>query len=233
MTFKERIQQREAHQIFIAPSLLASDLAHVADEIKVMERTGVDMLHVDVMDGHFVPNLTFGVPFVKMLKGLTHLPLDVHLMIDNVDDTIDWYLDAGADGITIHGEASTHMHRTIQRINDAGALSSVSLNPASPISLIEEVLPCVNMVLLMSVNPGFGGQAYIPDVTQKARRLVKKCAKRDCNPLIQIDGGINATTIEEAAGAGCRCFVAGSAIFNAKDPQKAVIDLREAAAKNA
>lgn len=233
MTLKERIQQRDANHMFIAPSLLASNLAHVADEVKAMEMAGVDMLHVDVMDGHFVPNLSFGVPFIKMLKGITDLPLDVHLMIDNADDTLDWYLDAGADGITIHGEASTHMHRTIQRINDAGVASSVSLNPASPVSLIEEVLPCVDMVLLMSVNPGFGGQAYISAVTQKAHRLMKKCAKRDCAPLIQIDGGINATTIKEVASAGCRCFVAGSAIFNSDDPQKAVIDLRNAAAQNA
>lgn len=232
MTLKERIQQRDANEIFIAPSLLASDLAHVADEVSAMEQAGVDMLHVDVMDGHFVPNLSFGVPFIKMLKGITDLPLDVHLMIDNADDTLDWYLDAGADGITLHGEASTHLHRSLQRINDAGVASSVSLNPASSLALIEEVLPSVDMVLLMSVNPGFGGQAYIPAVTQKARNLSKMCANRTCTPLIQIDGGINSTTIREAAAAGCRCFVAGSAIFNANDTYKAVTDLREAAANN-
>lgn len=229
MSLLETLSMRKPDDIFFAPSLLASDLSRVAHEVERITPAGVDMLHVDVMDGHFVPNLSFGVPFVKMLKKITDIPLDVHLMIDNVDETLDWYLDAGADSITLHAEASTHLNRSIQKIKDAGVAASVSLNPGTSLSLIEEVLESLDMVLLMSVNPGFGGQSYIPSVTNKTAHLTKLCASLNSSPLIQIDGGITLQTIGEAASAGARCFVAGSAIFHASDPAQALRDLRCAA----
>lgn len=229
MSLLDTISMRKPSDVFFAPSLLASDLSQVANEVERIAPAGVDMLHVDVMDGHFVPNLSFGVPFVKMLKKITDIPLDVHLMIDNVDETLDWYLDAGADSITLHAEASTHLNRSIQKIKDAGVAASVSLNPGTSLSLIEEVLDSVDMVLLMSVNPGFGGQSYIHSVTNKTMHLTEMCARLSNGPLIQIDGGITLQTIGEAAVAGARCFVAGSAIFNAPDPAQALRDLRSAA----
>ena len=229
MSLIETINDRNSDDLFFAPSLLAADLSQVAREVAQVEAAGVEMLHVDVMDGHFVPNLSFGVPFVKMLKKITHVPLDVHLMIDNADETLPWYLDAGADSITLHAEASTHLHRSIRTIKEAGAAASVSLNPATPLSALEEVLAELDMVLLMSVNPGFGGQSYIQAVTQKTSNLVTLCAQKSCNPLIQIDGGITIETIPESARAGARCFVAGSAVFNALDPQVALEELRNTA----
>ncbi len=229
MSLKDIINKRQADDLFFAPSLLAADLSSVAREVERVEAAGVEMLHVDVMDGHFVPNLSFGVPFIKMLKKNTTIPLDVHLMIDNADETLPWYLDAGADSVTLHVEASKHLHRSIQTIREAGAAASVSLNPGTTLGALEEILPELDMVLLMSVNPGFGGQSYIHSVTQKTSSLVWMCSQKSCNPLIQIDGGITVDTISESAQAGGRCFVAGSAIFKAQDPQVALEELRKAA----
>lgn len=229
MSLTNLLKDRKPEDLFFAPSLLAADLSHVAREVERVEAAGVEMLHVDVMDGHFVPNLSFGVPFIKMLKKITDVPLDVHLMIDNADETISWYLDAGADSITLHAEASTHLHRSIQTIKEAGVAAAVSLNPATSLAALEEVLPELDMVLLMSVNPGFGGQSYIHSVTQKTSNLLEMCAQKSCHPLIQIDGGITRQTISESAQAGARCFVAGSAVFNAQDPQAALAELRNTA----
>lgn len=229
MSLKDTINKRGPQDIFLAPSLLAADLSSVKHEVGRVEEAGVEMLHVDVMDGHFVPNLSFGVPFIKMLKKITEVPLDVHLMIDNADETLAWYLDAGADSVTLHAEASTHLHRSIQTIKEAGAAACVSLNPATPLAALEEVLPALDMVLLMSVNPGFGGQSYIESVTQKTKNLVEMCSLHSCNPLIQIDGGITTQTIRASAFAGARCFVAGSAVFKAEDPARALAELRRTA----
>ena len=162
-------------QITIAPSILSADFTRLAEAIELIERGGADFIHVDVMDGHFVPNLTIGPPVIAALKKIATKPLDVHLMIDNVDDTVGWYLDAGADMVTVHAEGTYHLHRVVQRIRLAGASPAVSLNPATPVSLLRDILGDVDMVLLMSVNPGFGGQSFIPGVLRKTTELVQLC----------------------------------------------------------
>lgn len=215
--------------ILIAPSLLSADFANLADACSLMERAGADLLHCDVMDGHFVPNLTFGPPVIKAIHNVTTLPLDVHLMIDNADTTVDWYLDAGAAIVTLHAETCQHLHRTLSRIKDAGAYCAVSLNPATPVSTIGDVLELVDMVLLMSVNPGFGGQSFIMRTVDKCKELVDMCEARGCSPLIQIDGGINIETAPLVTKVGARCLVAGNAVFGAADPIEAVVALRKAA----
>jgi len=215
--------------ILIAPSILSADFTRLADAIALIERGGADLIHVDVMDGHFVPNLTIGPPVVAALKKVATKPLDVHLMIDNADDTVGWYLDAGADLVTVHAEGTWHLHRIIQRVRQHGALPGVSLNPATPVSTLRDVLGDLYMVLLMSVNPGFGGQAFIPRVIDKTRELVALCGELGVPvPLIQIDGGINAETIVPCVEAGARCFVAGNAVFGASDPIAAIAEIRTA-----
>ncbi|MEI7814637.1 MAG: ribulose-phosphate 3-epimerase [Coriobacteriia bacterium] len=215
--------------ILIAPSLLSADFTRLADAIALIERGGADLIHVDVMDGHFVPNLTIGPPVVAALKKVATKPLDVHLMIDNADDTVGWYLDAGADLVTVHAEGTWHLHRIIQRVRQHGALPGVSLNPATPVSTLRDVLGDLYMVLLMSVNPGFGGQAFIPRVIDKTREIVALCGELGVPvPLIQIDGGINAETIVPCVEAGARCFVAGNAVFGASDPIAAIAEIRTA-----
>jgi ribulose-phosphate 3-epimerase len=216
-------------QVTIAPSLLSADFTRLAEAIELIERGGADFIHVDVMDGHFVPNLTIGPPVIAALKKIASKPLDVHLMIDNVDDTIGWYLDAGADMITVHVEGTWHLHRVIQRIRTFGASPGVVLNPATPVSALRDVLGDVDMVLLMSVNPGFGGQAFIPRVIDKTREVVRLCEELGLAvPTIQIDGGINAETIVPCVAAGARCFVAGNAVFGAPDPIAAIAEIRAA-----
>lgn len=229
MSLLSSLVNRKPGDIFFAPSLLAADLSQVAREVARVEEAGVDMLHVDVMDGHFVPNLSFGVPFVSMLKKITNVPLDVHLMIDNVTDTLDWYLDAGADFITVHAEACGDIPGTLARIKEAGAGACVSINPETPVARLAGSLGQLDMVLLMSVHPGFGGQSYIHEVTEKVRDVARRCEKLEHPPLIQIDGGITPETIGEAYRAGARCFVAGSAVYKAKDPARALADMRAAA----
>jgi ribulose-phosphate 3-epimerase len=217
-------------RITIAPSILSADFAHLADAVQLVERGGADLVHVDVMDGHFVPNLTVGPPVVAALKKIATAPLDVHLMIDNVDTTVDWYLDAGADIVTVHAEATNHLHRVVQRIRSAGASPSVTVNPATPVSTLQDILGDVDMVLLMSVNPGFGGQTFIPHVIEKVRELVSLCVSRGIDvPTIQIDGGINTETVGACVSAGARCFVAGNAVFGAADPISAIAEIRAAA----
>jgi ribulose-phosphate 3-epimerase len=216
-------------QVTIAPSILSADFTRLAEAIELIERGGADFIHVDVMDGHFVPNLTIGPPVIAALKKIASKPLDVHLMIDNVDDTIGWYLDAGADMITVHVEGTWHLHRVIQRIRTFGASPGVVLNPATPVSALRDVLGDVDMVLLMSVNPGFGGQAFIPRVIDKTREVVRLCEELGLAvPTIQIDGGINAETIVPCVAAGARCFVAGNAVFGAPDPIAAIAEIRAA-----
>jgi ribulose-phosphate 3-epimerase len=201
----------------IAPSILSADFSRLGEEVKAVEQAGADYIHVDVMDGHFVPNITIGPIIVKAVKGVTNLPLDVHLMISNPDDFIDDFVKAGADILTVHAEAGYHLHRSLQHIRKAGAKPAVSLNPASPLSMIEYVLDDLDMVLLMTVNPGFGGQAFIPEVIPKIERLREMIDKRGLNIELEVDGGIGPETINRVSSAGADVFVAGSAIYHSED----------------
>lgn len=215
-------------RILMAPSILSADFARLGDDVTRIAQGGADFIHVDVMDGHFVPNLTIGPPIVKALKRVTDTPLDVHLMIENAEETIGWYLDAGADWVTVHIEACSHIHRVIQAIHATGAKAGVSLNPGTPVETVRDILGDVDMVLLMSVNPGFGGQAFIPRIVDKCRRLSQMCAEENVSPLIQIDGGIDLKTAPLVAAAGARCLVAGSAVFCQEDPVAAMNAIRSA-----
>lgn len=201
----------------IAPSILSADFSRLLEHVKEVESAGVDYLHVDVMDGHFVPNISFGAPILKSLKGKTNLFMDVHLMIENPDLYIGDFVDAGADLINVHVEASTHIHRTIQLIKSYGVKAAVTLNPGTPLITLEEILPELDMVLLMSVNPGFGGQSYIKATTDKIRRLKAMIDEKGLNCDIQVDGGINLNNVKEVIEAGANIFVAGSAIFNTEN----------------
>lgn len=215
-------------RILMAPSILSADFTKLGDDVRMIADGGADFIHVDVMDGHFVPNLTIGPPIVRALKTVTDVPLDVHLMIDNADWTVQWYLEAGADWVTVHAEATDHLHRVLQSIRAAGAKAGVSLNPGTPVESVRDVLGMADMVLLMSVNPGFGGQAFIPRIIDKCRELSTMCAEEGVSPLIQIDGGIDVTTAPLVAAAGARCFVAGSAVYCAEDPVAAMNAIRAA-----
>lgn len=216
--------------ILMAPSILSADFTRLAEAVALMETAGADYIHVDVMDGHFVPNLTIGPPVVAALKrAAVDMPLDVHLMIDNADATVGWYLEAGADLVTVHAEACTHLSRVIDVVHDAGALAGVSLNPATPVEVLEDVLGMVDLVLVMSVNPGFGGQRFIPHSVRKIARLADMCARADVRPIIQVDGGINAKTASMVVSAGTRCLVAGNAVFGEEDPAAALRRIRDAA----
>lgn len=200
----------------IAPSILSADFARLADALQGAEQAGADWIHVDVMDGHFVPNLTIGAPVVKALRRETKLPLDVHLMIEKPEQLIEAFVEAGADYVTVHVEASVHLHRTIERIRELGAKPGVSLNPATPLSAIDEVLPYVDLVLVMSVNPGFGGQRYIPTSTAKIAALRRTLDERSLWGVeIEVDGGISPKTAPEVVAAGATVLVAGAAVFNA------------------
>ena len=198
----------------IAPSILSSDFARLADSVAEAEAGGADWVHVDVMDGHFVPNITIGVPVVAALRKVTDLPLDVHLMIENPERYVDAFCDAGADWLTVHQEASTHLHRTVEAIQHHGARAGVSLNPGTPVGTLDEILPYVDLVLVMSVNPGFGGQSFIPTSTAKIARVWSRLddAGRD-DVEIQVDGGIGPDTAGEVTEAGATVLVAGSAIY--------------------
>lgn len=201
--------------IKVAPSILSADFARLADAVSEAEAGGADWIHVDCMDGHFVPNLTIGPPVVKALKKETKLPLDVHLMIEKPENLIEAFVDAGADYLTVHVEASSHLHRTIERIRELGAKPGVSLNPATPLTALDEILPYVDLVLVMSVNPGFGGQRYIPTMTQKIARLRRALEERHLWPIeLEVDGGITTKTLPEVADAGASVVVAGAAVFN-------------------
>jgi len=200
-------------QVKITPSILSADFARLGEEVAALEAAGADGVHVDVMDGHFVPNLTIGPPVIAALKGHTSLPLDVHLMIQNADEYLEDYARAGAAVITVHAEACPHLHRTLQRIRELGVSPAVTLNPATPLSAIEYVLTSVEMVLIMSVNPGFGGQEFIPFCVEKVARLRDMIAQRGLAIPIQVDGGISEKTIAPLAAAGAGVFVSGSAVF--------------------
>jgi len=210
----------------IAPSILAADFARLGEEIARVEAAGADLLHVDVMDGHFVPNLTIGPPVIKALDAVTRLPLDVHLMVQEPDALLPAFIDAGSDNLTVHVEACRHLHRTIQTIKDAGIHASVVLNPATPLYTLEEILPELHMVLLMSVNPGFGGQRFIPSTLEKIRALKQQITARGLHVAIEVDGGVNASNARAICDAGADVLVAGTAIFGQPDYGEAIRALR-------
>lgn len=214
--------------IEIAPSILSANFSRLGDEIRAVERGGADVLHVDVMDGHFVPNITIGLPVVKSLAGFTRLPIDAHLMITEPGTYAPQFVKAGAQMVSVHVEADPNLHRTLTAIKSAGAQAGVVLNPATPVSAVEEALQFVDYVLVMSVNPGFGGQQFIPQSIDKVKRLRQLINERQLNVRIEIDGGIDRTNIEKVVAAGAEIIVAGSAIFGTSDAETAVKELRNA-----
>lgn len=203
--------------IQLAPSILSADFSKLEEDVKAIERGGAHLIHVDVMDGHFVPNISFGASVMKSLLGKTKVPFDVHLMIENPDKYLEDFITPDTVYITVHQEACTHLHRTIQHIKDKGIKAGVSLNPATPLDTLDYVLQDLDMVLLMSVNPGFGGQKLIPQVLDKVRELAKIKKERGLDFLIEIDGGVNLDNVKEVVDAGVEIVVAGSAVFKADD----------------
>jgi len=214
--------------IEIAPSILSADFARLGEQIKTVEEAGASLLHVDVMDGRFVPNITVGLPVVKAISRATRLPIDAHLMIVEPGRYAESFVKAGANMVSIHIEADPHAHRTLSAIKAAGAQAGIAFNPATPLSALEEAIKFADYALLMSVNPGFGGQEFIPESLDKVRRLRKMIDERGLRTRIEIDGGIDIDNIADITGAGAEIIVAGSAIFGAGDPGVAVRKLREA-----
>ena len=214
--------------IEIAPSVLSADFARLGEQIATVERAGASLLHLDVMDGRFVPNITIGLPVVKAISRTTRLPIDAHLMIVEPGRYAEQFVEAGAKMVSIHIEADPHAHRTLTAIRSAGAMAGIAINPATSLSALDEVVKFADYVLLMSVNPGFGGQEFIPTSLEKLRRLRKLIDERGLKTRIEIDGGIGADNIAEVASAGAEIIVSGSAIFGAPDPAAALRELREA-----
>jgi ribulose-phosphate 3-epimerase len=215
--------------IRIAPSVLSADFGRLAEEVRAVEAAGADWIHVDVMDGRFVPNITIGPLVVEAIRKATKLPVDAHLMIVEPERYVEAFAKAGADLVCVHAEVSPHLHRTLQAIRAAGARPAVALDPSTPLEAVEWVLGDLDMVLLMSVNPGFGGQSYIPAVTEKVRRLRRMADERGLALEIQVDGGIKPSTVAAVAAAGANVLVAGTAVFGAPDYRSAIRDLRETA----
>lgn len=214
--------------IVIAPSILSADFSRLGDEIRAVDAAGADWIHVDVMDGRFVPNITIGPLIVEAIRPVTQKPLDVHLMIVEPEKYVPDFAKAGADIISIHAEhnASPHLHRTLCQIREFGKKAGVVLNPSTPLDLIEYVLEVCDLVLIMSVNPGFGGQSFIPAVLPKIRKLHQMCDERGLNPWIEVDGGLKANNTWQVLEAGANAIVAGSAVFNAPDYATAIKDIR-------
>lgn len=211
----------------IAPSILSANFLKLGEEIKATENAGADMIHIDIMDGHFVPNITIGPSIVESIRKITSLPLDVHLMIEKPETYLKDFIKAGADYLTVHLEASVHLHRTVQRIKEGGIKAGVSLNPATPIWSLEDILPDIDLALLMSVNPGFGGQEFIPQTLEKIRTLKKFIKEKGLTTFIEVDGGINLENAYDVTSAGADILVMGSAFFKSKDYKTIVKQLRE------
>jgi ribulose-phosphate 3-epimerase len=214
----------------IVPSILSADFARLADDIGKVERAGVQMLHVDIMDGHFVPNLTIGPPVVKSIRKTTHLTLDVHLMITDPDKYAPLFIEAGAGQISVHYEAARHLDRTVRMIQSEGARAGVVLNPATPVGVLEDILYLADYVLVMSVNPGFEGQQFIPNALRKIRALDRMRSEQRLGFAIEIDGGVSRANVAEIVQSGCDWLVAGSAVFHSADPAAAVKEMQQVAA---
>jgi ribulose-phosphate 3-epimerase len=217
-------------KLHLAPSILSADFANLGAAVAAVTRGGADQIHVDVMDGHFVPNITIGVPVVKSLRKITKLPLDVHLMITDPDRYIEPFIDAGANLVSVHVEVLPHLHRTITQIKKLGAKAGVVLNPSTPVSAIEEIAGDVDFVLVMSVNPGFGGQVFIPGSVKKIRAVRALLDRAGNRAPIEVDGGVDLTTVSEVVAAGAEWLVAGNAIFGGGDAEQAARALKDKAA---
>ena len=213
-------------EFMIAPSILSADFSRLGEEIKAAEEAGADVIHVDVMDGHFVPNITIGPPVIASVRRVTDLPLDVHLMISDADTYIENFANAGADWITVHVEVCPHLHRTIGRIKELGKKAGAVLNPATPLVTLDEILPDLDLVMLMSVNPGFGGQSFIRSTINKIKSLRRMIGDLGLEIGIEIDGGVSPETIADVAGAGANIFVAGSAVFGRPDYGKVIREMK-------
>ena len=219
--------------IRIAPSLLSADFSRLGDEVALCVAGGADWLHVDVMDGVFVPNLTFGSKVISTVRKLTTLPLDVHLMVVEPEKYFEDFAKAGASGLTIHAEAAPHLHRQLQRIRELGCSAGVALNPATPLEAIRDAIPYLDLLLIMTVNPGFGGQEFIPTSVEKVARARAMLDAMRSSAVLEVDGGINRQTLAQTRAAGADTFVAGHAIFSAKDPRREIAELRSAGAMRA
>jgi len=220
--------RRLIRMVEIAPSILSADFSRLGSEIEAVESGGATVIHVDVMDGHFVPNITVGLPVVKAVARITKLTIDAHLMITEPGRYAEQFVKAGAQMVSVHVEADAHLHRTLTSIRDSGALAGIAINPATPLGALEDAIGFADYVLVMSVNPGFGGQKFIPECLEKLRRLRKLIGDRRLNTRIEVDGGIDLANIGEVAAAGAEIIVSGTGVFGAPDPATAVRELREA-----